>query len=131
MLSFAGTPYAGVISVTPGTTPKRVKDGILVSLSLIGARPVGSAKLINAQWDMDMRDGRFADREHALNREGKNGDFTAVLTIEHTFPGVNSYFIGGRVQDSMDGEDTTTAKLTLREKMDGSGEIECFIEKIL
>lgn len=77
-----------------------------------------------------MRDGRFADRENALNREGKNGDFTAILTLEHTFPTVNSYLIGGRVQDSMDGEATTTAKLILREKMDGSEEIECCIEKL-
>ena len=130
MLSFAGTPYAGVISVTPGTTPRRVKDGILVSLSLIGARPVGSAHLINTQWDMDMRDGRFADRDHALNREGKNGDFTAILTLEYTFPEVNEYLIGGRVQDSMDGEATTTVKLVLREKIDRSGDIEVVIEKL-
>ena len=107
-----------------------MKDGISVSLSLIGARPVGQAKLINAQWDMDMRDGRFADREHALNREGKNGDFTAILTLEHTFPEVNEYLIGGRVQDSMDGEGTTTARIRLTEKMDGSGTIDCEIERI-
>ena len=131
MLSFGGTPYAGVISVTPETTPRRVKDGILVSLSLIGARPVGSAHLINTQWDMDMRDCRFADREHALNREEqKNGDFTAILTLEYTFPEVNEYLIGGRVQDSIDGEATTTAKLVLREKIDRSGEIEAVIEKL-
>ena len=35
MLSFAGTPYAGNISLKTGTMPKRVKGGISVNLSLI------------------------------------------------------------------------------------------------
>lgn len=130
MLSFAGTPYAGAISLTSGTAPKRLKDGISVNLSLIWARPVGSAHLINTQWDMDMRDGRFADREHALNREGKNGEFTALLNLEHTFSEVGEYIVGARVQDSMDGEATTKAKITLTEKMDGTAWIDCKIEKL-
>lgn len=130
MLTFASTPYAGNITITPWTEPKRTDKWIEVSLTLLGARAVGQAKLINTQWDMDMSDGRFADREHALNREWKNGDYTAKLEITHTFGEVNEYFIGGRVQDSMDGEATTTAKLRLKEAMDGSGKIIAEITKL-
>lgn len=113
-----------------GTKPERVKNGISVQFSLEWARPVGTATLINAQWDFDVVDGRFADREHALNRSGKGGKFEAVLTVEHIFPEVNEYLIAGRVQDSMDGEATVFARLILTENM-GSGEIECRLEPIL
>lgn len=130
MLTFASTPYAGNITITPWTEPKRTPKWIEVSLTLLGARAVGQAKLINTQWDMDMSDGRFADREHALNREWKNGDYTAKLEITHTFGEVNEYFIGGRVQDSMDGEATTTARLRFKEAMDGTGKIIAEIEKL-
>ena len=130
LLNFAGTPYAGKISVMSGTKPERVKNGISVQFSLEWARPVGTATLINAQWDFDVVDGRFADREHALNRSGKGGKFEAVLTVEHIFPEVNEYLIAGRVQDSMDGEATVFARLILTENM-GSGEIECRLEPIL
>ncbi len=127
LLNFAGTPYAGKISLMSGTKPERVKNGIRAQFSLEWARPVGTATLINAQWDFDVVDGRFADREHALNRSGKGGNFEAILTVEHIFPEVGEYLIAGRVQDSMDGEATVFARLILTENM-GSGEIECRLE---
>ena len=34
LLNFAGTPYAGKISVMSGTKPERVKNGISVQFSL-------------------------------------------------------------------------------------------------
>ena len=76
-----------------------------------------------------MVDGRFADREHALNRSGKGGKFEAILTVEHIFPEVNEYLIAGRVQDSMDGEATVYARLMLTENM-SSGEIEYRLENL-
>ena len=129
LLNFAGTPYAGKISMMPWTKPERVKNGICIQFSLEWARPVGTATLINAQWDFDVVDGRFADREHALNRSGKGGKFEAILTVEHIFPEVNEYLIAGRVQDSMDGEATVYARLMLTENM-SSGEIEYRLENL-
>lgn len=86
---------------------------------LSGARPVGTARLINAQWDFDMSDGRFADRDHALNRTGTNGDFNAILTVEHTFEKLGEYIIAAKVQDSLDGEAMTSSRLILTENEDG------------
>ena len=53
-----------------------------------------------------------------------------MLDVVHVFPEVNEYLIGGRVQDSMDGEATTTARLRLKEAMDGSSNIIAEIEKL-
>lgn len=128
MLNFAGTPYAGVITLQSSTQIVRDKKGITVSFELSGARPVGTAKLINTQWDFDMSDGRFADRDHALNRTGSNGDFSALLTVEHTFDTLGEYLIGAKIQDSLDGEGMTTARLLLTENPEG--EVIANIERI-
>ncbi|MBP7773843.1 site-specific DNA-methyltransferase [Candidatus Gracilibacteria bacterium] len=119
MLNFAGTPYAGVITLQSNTQIVRDKKGITVHFELSGARPVGTARLINAQWDFDLSDSRFADRDHALNRAGTNGDFSAILTVEHTFEKLGTYLIAAKVQDSLDGEAMTSSQLILTENEEG------------
>lgn len=109
LLSFTGSPYAGKIIFTG-------QDKLKVSFSLEGARGIGpGAKLINCQWDFSYDGNRFASREYSLNRDGKNGDFTAVLNIEHTFPRAGEYRIAARIQDNLDGQSTVTAHIQVSE----------------
>lgn len=128
MLNFAGTPYAGVITLQSNTQIVRDRKWITVHFELSGARPVGTAKLINTQWDFDLSDGRFADRDHALNRTGTNGDFSAVLTVEHTFEKLGEYLIASKVQDSLDGEAMTSSRITI--KVDEDGQVVANLERI-
>lgn len=87
-----------------------------VSFALEGGRAIGAgAKLINCQWDFSYNNNRFASREYALNRDGKNGDFTAILTTEHTFLKSGMYNIAARVQDNLDGQATVTARIEISE----------------
>ena len=109
LLSFTGAPYAGKITVTS-------RNKLTVSFALEGARAIGAgAKLINCQWDFSYDNNRFASREHALNRDGKNGDFIAILTTDHTFPKSGTYSIAARVQDNLDGQATVAARIEVSE----------------
>lgn len=53
--------------------------------------------------------------KHALNRDGKNGDFTAVLSTEHTFSKAGIYSIAARVQDNLDGQATVVVRIEVDE----------------
>lgn len=109
LLSFTGAPFAGKIVVTS-------RNKLTISFALEGARAIGAgAKLINCQWDFSYDNNRFASREHALNRDGKNGDFTAVLSTEHTFSQSGMYSIAARVQDNLDGQATVVARIEISE----------------
>ncbi|MBI2337410.1 MAG: site-specific DNA-methyltransferase [Deltaproteobacteria bacterium] len=109
LLSFTGAPFAGKIVVTS-------RNKLAVSFALEGARAIGAgARLINCQWDFSYDDKRFASREHALNRDGKNGDFTAILTTEHIFSQSGTYSIAARVQDNLDGQATVAAQIEVSE----------------
>lgn len=106
LLGFTSKPYAGMI--------RTEQKGLTVKFTLEGARPVGTGRLINCQWDFSYDGQRFASKEHALNREKRGeGDFEAILTIEHTFPAAGTYTIAARVQDNLDGEATVVATLKL------------------
>jgi len=105
----------------------KMKGPFRISFALEGARAIGAgAKLINCQWDFSYDNSRFASREHALNRDGKNGEFTAILVTEHTFPKSGIYSIAARVQDNLDGQATVAARIEV-------GETDCRIieEKIV
>jgi len=109
LLSFTGAPFAGKIIVTS-------RNKLIVSFALEGARAIGAgAKLINCQWDFSYDNNRFASREHALNRDGKNGDFAAILTTEYTFSKSGTYNIAARVQDNLDGQATVAARIEVSE----------------
>lgn len=106
LLSFTSKPYAGTI--------RTEQKGLTLKFTLEGARPVGTGRLINCQWDFSYDGQRFASKEHALNREKRGeGDFEAILSIEHTFPAAGTYNIAARVQDNLDGEATVAAALKL------------------
>lgn len=106
LLSFTGKPYAGTI--------RTEQKGLTVKFTLEGARPVGTGRLINCQWDFSYDGQRFASKQYALNREKQGeGDFEAILTIEHTFPAAGTYNIAARVQDNLDGEASIAATLKL------------------
>lgn len=109
LLSFTGSPYAGRVIITK-------QDNLTVSFALEGARAIGAgSKLINCQWDFSYDGNRFASREHALYREGKNGDFKAILTAEHSFPKAGTYIVAARVQDNLDGQATIVAQIEVSE----------------
>ncbi len=106
LLSFTSKPYAG--------TFRTEQKGLTLKFTLEGARPVGTGRLINCQWDFSYDGQRFASKEYALNREKRGeGDFEAILTIEHTFPAAGTYNIAARVQDNLDGEATVAATLKI------------------
>ncbi len=105
LLSFTGAPFAGKIVVTS-------RSKLTISFVLEGARAIGAgAKLINCQWDFSYDNNRFSSREHALNRDGRNGDFTAILTAEYTFSKPGIYSIAARVQDNLDGQATAVVQI--------------------
>ena len=109
LLSFNASPYPGKIVVTK-------QDGLKMSFRLEGAKPIGTGHLINCQWDFSYDGGRFASREHALNREGSAGTFEAVLYVEHEFSEPGEYSVAARIQDNLDGEAVVVAKLVLTER---------------
>ena len=95
LLIFSRNPYIREIKV-------QKQKGLTLTFDLPNAKAIGSAKLINCQWDFSFKDGRFADKAHALNRNQKT--FEAVLTAEHTFSREGDYIIAARIQDSLGGE---------------------------
>ena len=105
LLVFCDKPYIGEIKIVK-------QDGLTVHFELPNAKAVGTGKLINCQWDFDFLDGRFANKEHALNR--KSDTFEAVLTAEYTFEKEGEYTIAARVQDSLGGEATVSGILEVR-----------------
>lgn len=109
LLSFTGAPFAGRIAVAG-------QSGFKVRFVLEGARAMGvGGKLINCQWDFDYNGQRFAQRDYALNRTGKSGDFKAVLEAEYQFPGAGTWTIAARVQDNLDGQATAVAEIVVSE----------------
>ena len=106
LLSFTSKPYAGTI--------RTEQKGLTLKFTLEGARPVGTGRLINCQWDFSYDGQRFASKEYALNREKRGeGDFEAILSIEYTFPVAGTYNIAARIQDNLDGEATVAATLKI------------------
>lgn len=107
LLSFTSAPFAGHIVVLG-------QSGLSVKFVLEGARTMGAGgRLINCQWDFDYNGERFSQREYALNRSGTNGDFKAVLEVEHRFPRAGTYTIAARIQDNLDGQATVVAQVTV------------------
>ena len=104
LLSFSASPYAGRIVVDG-------QNGLTLKLRLDGTKAIGTGRLINCQWDFSYDGERFASREHALNRQGAQGNFEAKLDIEHTFDQAGEYMIAARVQDNLDGEAIATVRL--------------------
>lgn len=107
LLSFTSAPTAGHISATK-------QSGLELEFVLVGAQAIGAGgRLINSQWDFDYKNERFSDKANALNRTGNAGKYEAVLTNKHKFDSPGEYLIAARVQDNLDGEAITTAKLTV------------------
>jgi len=107
LLSFTSAPTAGHISVVS-------QRGMELEFALVGAQAIGAGgRLINAQWDFDYQDKRFSDKANALNRVGKAGKYEAVVTKKYKFSASGEYLIAARVQDNLDGDAITAAKLTI------------------
>lgn len=115
LLSFTASPYAGKITIIDA---EALKSGeTIFNFKLEGAKAIGTGRLINCQWDFSYDGKRFASREHALNRDGSSGDFTASFEVSHKFEKSGEYIIAAKVQDNLDGEEITVAKFIL--KIDG------------
>lgn len=115
LLSFTACPYAGKITIVDAKVTKPSETTF--NFKLEGAKAIGTGRLINCQWDFSYNGERFASREHALNREGSSGDFTASFEASHKFEKSGEYIIAAKVQDNLDGEEITIAKFIL--KIDG------------
>ena len=109
LLSFTSAPTPGHISVVQ-------QKGLELDFVLTGAQAIGAGgRLINAQWDFDYQDKRFSDKANALNRIGSAAKYEAVLEKTYKFDKPGEYLIAARVQDSLDGEAVTSAKLILED----------------
>jgi len=112
LLSFTASPYAGKITIIDAGVPK--SSEMIFNFKLEGAKAIGTGRLINCQWDFSYDGKRFASREHALNREGASGDFTAIFEASHKFEKSGEYIIAAKVQDNLDGEVITVSKFNLQ-----------------
>ncbi len=112
LLSFTANPYAGKITIIDAEAP--VAGEAIFNFKLEGAKAIGTGRLINCQWDFSYDGRRFASREHALNREGASGDFTATFEASHKFEKTGEYIVAAKVQDNLDGEAIVTVKFSLQ-----------------